>query len=66
MVSSEKGHSGRRMTLNEVRSSDFWSVNAISVARSLICHCVTCISLRGKLGEQLMSELPSDRIQESL
>ena len=53
------GHSGRGMTLNEVRSSDFWIVNANSVTRSLIYHFVTCRSLRGKLGEQLMSELPS-------
>ena len=39
-------------------------VNANSVICSLIYHCVTCRSLRGKIGEQLMSELPSDRIQE--
>ena len=59
------GRSGRGMTLNEVRSSGFWIVNANSVARSLSYHYVTCRSLRGKLGEQLMSELPSDRFQES-
>ena len=39
-------------------------VNANSVICSLIYHCVTCRSLRGKLGEQLMSKLPSDRLQE--
>ena len=59
------GHSGRGMTLNEIRSSGFCIVNANSVIRSLICHCVTCRSLRGELGEQLMSELPSGRLQES-
>ena len=53
------------MTLNEVRSSGFWIVNANSVICSLIYHCVTSRSLRGKLGEQLMSELPYDRLQES-
>ena len=58
------GHAGRGMTLNEVRSSGFWILNANSISRSLIFHCVTCRSLRGKLGEQLMSELPSDRLQE--
>ena len=56
------GHSGRGMTLNEVRSSGFWIVSANSVTRSLIYHCLTCRSLREKLGEQLMSELPSDRL----
>ena len=59
------GHSGRGMTLNEVISFGFWIVNANSVIRSLIYHCVTCRSLRGKLGEQLMSEIPSHRLQES-
>ena len=54
------GHSGRGMTLNEVRSSGFKSVT-----RSLLYHCVTFRSLRVKHGEQLMSELPSDRLQES-
>ena len=59
------GHSGRGMTLNEVRSSGFWIVNANSVTRFFIYHCVTYRSLIGKLGEQLMSELSSDRLQES-
>ena len=54
------GHAGRGMTLNKVRSSGFWILNANSISRSLIFHCVTCRSLRGKLGEQLMSELPFD------
>ena len=54
------------MTLNEVRSSAFWLVNTNSVIRSLIYHCVTCRSLREKLGEKLTSEIPSDRLQESL
>ena len=40
-------------------------VNVNSVICSLIYHCVTCRSLRGKLGKHLMSELPSDRLQES-
>ena len=57
------GHAGRGMTLNEVRSSGFWILNANSILNSQF-HCVTCRSLRGKLGEQLMSELPSDRLQE--
>ena len=60
------GHSGRGMTLNKVKSSGFfWIVNANSVIRSLIIHYVTCRNLRGKPGKQVMSELPSDRLQES-
>ena len=52
------------MTINEVRSSGFLIINANSVTCSLIYHCVTCRSLRGKLVEQLMSELTSDRFKE--
>ena len=52
------------MTLNEVLGSEFWIVNANSVTLFLIYHSETSISLREKLGEQLMSELPSDRLQE--
>ena len=61
------GHSVRCMTLNKVRNSGFWIVNVNSVTHCLIYHCVTCRSLRGKLGEKLMSEseLPSDRLQIS-
>ena len=36
-----------------------------SVTLSLIYDCITCRSLRKRLGEQMMSELPSDRLQES-
>ena len=43
------GHSGRGMTLNEVRSSGFWIVNANSFTHSLIYHCVTCRSVGGDL-----------------
>ena len=39
--------------------------SGLSVIRSLIDHCVTCRCLRGKLGQKLMSELPSDKLQES-
>ena len=59
------GHSGRGMTLNEVRGSGFWIVNTNSVTHSLVYFCVVCRSVRVKLGEQLMSELRSDRLHES-
>ena len=50
------GHSGRGTTLNEVIGSDFWIFNANSVTLFLIYHSETSISLREKLGEQLMSD----------
>jgi len=56
------GHGGRGYTLNEVRQSGFWIVNGNSAVRKVIFNCVTCRLLRGKTGEQKMSDLPADRM----
>ena len=40
----------------------FWIVSASSAIRSLILRCVVCHKLRGKLGEQKMSDIPKERI----
>ena len=58
-------HSGRGMTLNEVRNSGFWVLHGSSDVQKLISQCVLCRLLRGKSGEQKMSDLPSDRMQEA-
>ena len=54
-------HSGRRFTINEIRSNGFWVVRCNTIVRSLIGKCVKCRLLRGKLGEQKMADLPNDR-----
>ncbi|XP_057290844.1 uncharacterized protein LOC130613498 [Hydractinia symbiolongicarpus] len=56
-------HSGRGMTLNELRGNGFWVIGANTVVRSLINKCVTCRSLRGKVGNQLMGNLPKEGLQ---
>ena len=56
------GHGGRSYTLNKIRSSGYWIVKVNSVVRSFIARCVRCRYLRGKVGEQKMSDLPADRI----
>ena len=58
------GHAGRGMTLNEIQTFRFWIVCANSTTHRFIHYCVVCRSLRGKLGEQKMVELPFDRLQE--
>ena len=58
-------HAGRGMTLNEVRNSGFWVLHRSSAVRKLISQCVLCCLLRGKSGEQKISDLPSDRMQEA-
>ena len=54
-------HGGRGLTINEVRSNGFWVVKCNTVVRSLVGKCVKCRLLRGKLGEQKMADLPTDR-----
>ena len=46
------------MTLNEVRNSGFWVLHGSSAVRKLISQCVLCRLMRGKSGEQQMSDLP--------
>ena len=58
-------HTGRGMTLNEVWNPGFWVLHGSSVVQKVISQCVLCRPLRGKSGEQKMSDLPSDRIQEA-
>ena len=54
-------HSGRTTTVGEVRQSGFWVVNLSSCVRKVIYHCVPCRSLRGKLADQKMADLPDHR-----
>ena len=54
-------HSGRTTTSNEIRQNGFWIIHGNSMIRSVIHHCVTCRSLRGRLGEQKMAHLPKER-----
>ena len=52
------------MTLNEIRTSAFWNLCANSATRKFIHYCVACRSLKGKTGEQKMTELPFDGLEE--
>ena len=44
-------HSGRGITLNEIRSSGYWIVDAKSAIKNIIHNCVECRRHRGRLGE---------------
>ncbi|KAK6172333.1 hypothetical protein SNE40_016014 [Patella caerulea] len=55
-------HSGRNMTLNAIRER-FWLINGPSIVRHYISKCVNCKKLRGRSAEQIMSDLPDDRVQ---
>ena len=57
----------RDMTLNKIRSNAFWIINGnVAVVRGgHIYHCVTCRKLRGKLGEQKMTDLPEEILSDA-
>ena len=58
------GHSGRTSTVNEIRSNGFWIIGMNTVVKSVIHSCVRCRSLRGRLGQQKMADLPLERTME--
>ena len=57
-------HSGRTITLNEIRQSGYWVIQGNSAVKEIISRCVTCRRLRGKVGKQIMADLPQDRQKE--
>ena len=59
------GHGGRGLTLNNLRKNGTWVLSANAVVRRIIHKCVTCRKLRGKLGDQKMSDLAKERCCEA-
>lgn len=59
---SQVCHQGRHFSEGAVRAAGFWIVGGKRAISSVIFHCVTCRRLRGKRQEQIMSDLPEDRM----
>ena len=60
-------HAGRGITINELGSQGYWIINCTSAVKSIISKCVDCRRFRGKVCQQKMGDLPSDRLtQETL
>ena len=57
-------HSGRNVTLNEIRTSGYRVIKGNSAVKEVISRCVTCRRLRGKLGKQIMADVTQDRLKE--
>ena len=57
-------HLGRTSTVNELRANGFWMLSVNSQVRGVILRCTRCRYLRGKLGEQQMANLPSNRVSD--
>ena len=56
-------HSGRGVTLNELRTNGYWIINGNAAVQRFISKCVTCRYLRGGAGEQKMANLPKSRVE---
>ena len=57
-------HSGRGITMNELRDQGYWIINGNTVVRRIISECATCRHLRGTAGEQKMADLPQSRLED--
>ncbi|XP_030582792.1 uncharacterized protein LOC115778696 [Archocentrus centrarchus] len=55
-------HQGRHFTEGAVRAAGFWIVGGKRLISSVIFHCVICRRLRGRQEEQIMADLPADRL----
>lgn len=56
-------HQGRVITQAAIRNSGFFIHKGSSTVKKFLRHCVTCQRLRGPRIEQLMNELPPDRLE---
>ena len=51
------------MTLNELRINGYWIIGGSSAVGYHIANCVVCQKCRGKVQEQKMANLPTDRME---
>ncbi|KAK3741864.1 hypothetical protein QZH41_003434 [Actinostola sp. cb2023] len=58
-------HQGRHFTLGIIRSSGFWIVGVRRLVSSIIDKCVKCKKLKGQVQQQLMADLPTERLTPS-
>ena len=56
-------HSGRGITLNELRACGYWIIRARAAVAAYLWKCVTCRKLRGPTVAQKMADLPPDRLE---
>ena len=57
-------HSGRNVTLDEIRTSGYWVIQGNSAVKEVISRCITYRRLRGKVDKQIMADFPQDRLKE--
>jgi hypothetical protein len=62
---SDYHHQGRHITEGVVRAAGFWIIGSKRLVSSIIHKCITCRKLRGKTEQQIMADLPTDRVEPS-
>ena len=55
-------HQGRTSTVNELRANGYWFLSVNAQVRHMIRSCMRCRLLRGALADQMMADLPVDRL----
>lgn len=58
-------HQGRHFTEGAVRAGGFWITNGKRRVSSVIFGCFQCRRLRGKQQNQILADLPSDRVTQA-
>ena len=53
---------GKNMVLSALRQK-FWIIGANQLIRKIVASCVFCRKRQGKCGQQLMADLPADRVE---
>ena len=64
-VHSEVKHQGRHLTQGKLRSKGFWILGGKRLISKVIHQCLVCRKARGKFQEQLMADLPTERVNPS-
>ena len=58
-------HGGGDITLSEIKSIGYWIIDTNSMIKQITFKFVRYRSLRGRLGEQKMTNLPYERTTEA-
>ncbi|XP_053406486.1 uncharacterized protein LOC128559260 [Mercenaria mercenaria] len=58
-------HQGRHFTEGAIRAGGFWITNGKRRVGSVISGCFQCRRLRGKQQNQIMADLPTDRVTQA-
>ncbi|XP_037050902.1 uncharacterized protein LOC119084808 isoform X2 [Bradysia coprophila] len=58
-------HGGTRLTMNMVREK-YWIINLRRQVKQCVLNCVKCCRYNQRMGEQIMADLPPNRVTESM